>query len=208
MKKYLTIIPFCFVLSVFGVAQQIPFNRGVNLTGWFQANGVKQIQFTKYTKKTFQNLKSLGVDVVRLPINLHSMTNGSPAYTLDPLFLFFLDQVVDWAKELQIDLILDNHTFDVTQATDTNSAQVLIPVWTQMASHYKNRSNKLYYEVLNEPHGITDAKWNQIQQAVVAAIRTVDSMHTIIVGPANWKSYNSLSAMPSNPIQSTTSSPG
>jgi endoglucanase len=196
MKKYLTIIPFCFVLSAFGVAQQVSFNRGVNLTGWFQANGVKQIQFAKYTKKNFQNLKSLGVDVVRLPINLHSMTNGSPAYTLNPLFLFFLDQVVDWAEELQINLILDNHTFDVTQATDTNIAQVLIPVWTQMASHYKNSSNKLYYEVLNEPHGITDAKWNQIQQAVVAAIRTVDSMHTIIVGPANWNSYNNLSAMP------------
>jgi endoglucanase len=196
MKKYLTIILFSLILSAFVIAQQNPFNRGVNLTGWFQTDSAKRIQFTKYTKKNFQELKSLGVDVVRLPINLHSMTNGSPAYTLNPLFLFFLDQVVDWAEELQINLILDNHTFDVTQATDTNIAQVLIPVWIQMALHYKNRSNKIYYEVLNEPHGITDAKWNQIQQTVVTAIRTVDSIHTIIVGPANWNSYNNLSALP------------
>jgi endoglucanase len=154
----------------------------VNLTEWFQADSAKRIQFTKYTKKNFQELKSVGVDVVRLPLNLHSMTYGSPAYTLHPLFLFFLDQAVDWAEELQINLILDNHTFDVTQATDTYIAQVLLPVWIQMASHYKNRSDKIFYEVLNEPYGITDAKWNQIQQTVVTAIRTVDSIHTIIVG--------------------------
>jgi endoglucanase len=177
-------------------AQQVPFTRGVNVTGWFQTDSIKQFQFTKYTRKDFENLKSLGVNVVRLPINLHSMTNGAPAYTLNPIFLFFLDQVVDWVEELQINLILDNHTFDVATSTDTSIDNILISVWAQMAEHYKNRSTNIYYEVLNEPHGITDAKWNQIQQAVVESIRTVDQIHTIIVGPANWNSYNNLSAMP------------
>ncbi|MGE5845907.1 MAG: hypothetical protein ACM34O_04225 [Ignavibacteria bacterium] len=40
------------------------------------------------------------------------MTNASPDYTLDPVFLYLLDQVVDWAEELQINLTLDNYTFD------------------------------------------------------------------------------------------------
>ena len=193
MKKN---ILFFLILSSVVVAQQVPFNRGINLTGWFQTDSAKQIQFSKYTREDFEQLKSLGVDVVRLPINLHFMTSGSPNYTLDPLFLFFLDQAVDWAEELDIHLILDNHTFDVTKPTNTNIDQVLIPVWTQMALHFKNRSGKIYYEVLNEPHGITDIRWNQIQQAVVTAIRTVDQIHTIIVGPASWNSYNNLTAMP------------
>jgi endoglucanase len=187
-----------FSIFVIGTCytQQVHFSRGVNVTGWFQADHEKQIQFTKYTKKDFEELKSLGVDVVRLPINLHSMTNGAPDYVLQPLFLFFLDQVVDWAEELQVNLILDNHTFDVTVSTDTAIGQVLIPVWMQMAEHFKNRSRKIFYEVLNEPHGITDAQWNRIQQSVVTAIRTVDQTHTIIIGPANWNSYNNLAAMP------------
>ena len=177
-------------------AQQVPFSRGVNVTNWFQVNGAKQIHFTKYTKNDFEQLKSLGVDVFRLPINLHFMTNGSPSYTLDPLFLYFLDQVIDWTEELNIHLIIDNHTFDVNTNTDVNIDKVLIPVWKQMAEHFKNRSNKIYYEILNEPHGITDARWNQIQQAVVDSIRTIDTTHTIIVGPADWNSYSKLSAMP------------
>jgi endoglucanase len=72
-------------------AQNTPFNRGVNLTEWFQVNSAQQIQFSKYTKQDFENIQSLGCDVVRLPINLHYMTNGAPDYTLDPIFLNFLD---------------------------------------------------------------------------------------------------------------------
>jgi endoglucanase len=193
MKKTVWfLIIFCYCAQ----GQSLPFTCGVNLTNWFQTGSARQIQFTKYTKRDFENIKSLGVDVVRLPINLHAMTSGAPQYTLDPLFLYFLDQVVDWSEELHINLILDNHSSDGTNSTDTAIGKILIPVWTQMAEHFKNRSLQLFYEVLNEPNGISDSLWNKIQQEVVAAIRSIDTIHTIIVGPANWNSYYNLASMP------------
>src|SRR5690349_869733 len=79
-------------------AQEVPFKKGVNLTNWFQANNVREIQINKYTRKDFEQIKSLGIDVIRLPINLHSMTSGAPDYTLDPLFFQFLDLPVQWAE--------------------------------------------------------------------------------------------------------------
>src|SRR5687768_17526153 len=111
--RFLPVLLLCVatVLSPRDGAGQVPFSRGVNLTGWFQAASPRQVQFSKYTIKDFENIRSLGCDVVRLPINLHAMTNGEPDYTLDPLFLNFLDEVVNWAEELQMHLILDNHTF-------------------------------------------------------------------------------------------------
>ena len=78
-------------------AQTSPFNKGVNLSGWLQAGSPQEIHFTKYTKQDFENIKSLGADVIRLPINLHSMTSGAPEYNLDPLFLKFLDSIIDWS---------------------------------------------------------------------------------------------------------------
>ena len=198
IRKY----PTFAVLLVLGwsittiTGAELPFRRGVNLTNWFQSSGPRQIQFTRFTRQDLVNIQSMGCDVIRLPINLHAMTGGAPEYTLDPLFLEFLDQVVDWAEELQIHLILDNHSFDPAGDTDPNVGEVLIPVWAQMARHYQDRSKYLYYEVLNEPHGITDALWNGIQQKVVEAIRAVDKTHTIIVGPAGWNSYNNLKYMP------------
>ncbi len=191
--KYVPVISVLIVGSLFGA--EMPFSRGVNLTEWFQASGPREIQFTKFTRQDLINIKSLGCDVIRLPINLHAMTSGEPNYTPDPLFLSFLDQVVDWAEELEIHLILDNHTFDVTSDTDPNIGNALVPVWTQMAEHYKDRSAYLYYEVLNEPHGIDDAIWLTIQRHVVDAIRGVDRERKIIIGPAGWNSYNNLKYM-------------
>jgi len=175
---------------------EVPFSKGVNLTNWFQAGSARQIQFTKYTKDDFVRIKSLGCDVIRLPINLHYMTNGSPDYVLDPLFFGFLDQAVDWAEELKIHLLLDNHSFDPNTNTEPSVEEILLKVWTQMATHYKIRSNYVYYEVLNEPHGITTAVWCQIQQKVIDAIRAIDTKHTIIVGPSGYNSYNELKNMP------------
>ncbi len=134
--------------------------------------------------------------MIRLPINLHAMTAGAPNYEIDSLFYFFLDQAVDWAEELEMYLILDNHTFDPSEATDPNIGDVLVPVWTQMATHYGDRSDYILFEVLNEPHGIANATWNAIQGDVIDAIRLVNTKHTIIVGPADYNSFRSLEFLP------------
>lgn len=177
-------------------AQETPFHRGVNLTNWYQAQGPRQVQYTRYSREDFENIKHLGFDVIRLPINLHHMTTGTPEYILDPIFLGSLEKVVDWAEELGIYLILDNHTFSVTEDTDPQVGAILEKVWSQMARKFRDRSEYVCYEILNEPHGISDALWNSIQQGVVEAIRQEDTIHYIVVGPAGWNSYNNLSAMP------------
>lgn len=194
-KLQLTLLLLVF-FSFFSLKAQVPFSKGVNLTNWFQAGSARQIQFTKYTKKDFIQIKSLGCDVVRLPINLHFMTNGAPDYVIDPLFFDFLDQVVDWAEELQIHLLLDNHTFDPNANTEPSVEAVLLKVWPQMAEHFRNRSQYIFYEVLNEPHGITTALWCQIQQKVIDAIRLIDTKHTIVVGPSGYNGYGELKNMP------------
>jgi endoglucanase len=173
-----------------------PFTRGVNLTTWFEAPNARQIQFTKYTKRDLQNIKSLGADVIRLPINMHGMTSGAPAHTIDPLLFTMLDPVVDWAEELGLHLILDNHSFDPAVNTSPHVWSTHQPLWKQIAARYKERSALIYYEILNEPHGIDDLVWNTIQQMVIDSIRSIDTKHTIIIGPAGWNSYGNLNAMP------------
>ncbi len=197
MKNFLKVASLLlFCCFTHKLSAQTQFSKGVNLTGWFQVDNARQIQFAKYTKEDFIRIKSLGCDVIRLPINLHFMTNGSPDYVIDPLFFDFLDQAVDWAEELQIHLLLDNHSFDPNVDTQPSIETILLKVWPQMATHYKDRSDYVYYEVLNEPHGISTAAWCQIQQHVIDAIRAIDTKHTIVVGPSGYNSYNELQNMP------------
>ena len=175
---------------------EIPFSRGVNLTNWLQASSAQNVHFAKFGRTDFEQIQQLGCDVVRLPINLHAMTSGPPSYRIDPLLYDFLDQIADWADELGLHLILDNHTFDPAVSTSPDIGDVLVPVWTQLAAHFAAHPAQLYYEILNEPHGISDATWNAIQQQVIDAIRQVDQRHAIVVGPANWNSFRNLQRMP------------
>ena len=174
----------------------MPFTKGVNLTNWFQVNEVGQIQINKYTKKDFEQLKSLGCDVIRLPIHLHSHTSGQPNFEVNPLLFEFLDEIVTWAEDLNMHIILDNHTFDPSGFTPLTIDLPLLKIWPQIAQHFNGKYKNIYFEILNEPNGITDAAWNQIQGKVVTAIRQVNKEHTIIVGPANWNNYQNLKSMP------------
>ena len=194
MKNYLRIpVSLIFFFSVFFLSAQNPFTKGVNLTGWFGASSAKSIPFNKFTKKDLQNIKSLGCDVIRLPITLHYMTNGAPNYEIDPLFYKYLDQVIDWTEELQLNLIIDNHTIEVA---DSNIVEApLLKIWPQMARHYKDRSMLIFYEILNEPHGSLDAYWAAIQAKVVDSIRVYDTKHTIVVTGAEWGGISGLTKL-------------
>lgn len=197
VNKTMILIIVC-ILFISSLYSQAPFSRGVNLTGWFQEESAGSVQFTKFTKKDIADIKSLGCDVVRLPIAFHDMTSGSPLYIIDPLLFTFLDSVVTWCEDLHIYLILDNHSFDPDVDTSPAIETILTKVWEQMAVHYKNRSDYVLYEILNEPHGISTSSWGIIQNNVINTIRTKDTKHTIVAGGSGFNSYTELKNLPVN----------
>ena len=178
------------------VLKTTPFSKGVNFSGWFEVNNAERIPFNQYNEQDFANVKSLGADVIRLPVRLNDMTSGAPDYRLDPLFLKLLDMAVNWAEKYKLYLIIDNHSFDPVKNTANDVDKVLIPVWTQIARRYRDRSEFILYEILNEPHGISDKRWGEIQGKAIEAIRSADTKHTIIVGGTDYNSYNKLSSIP------------
>jgi len=177
------------------VLASVPFSRGINFSGWFESSSAQRISFTQYDEQDFADVKSLGVDVIRLPVRLHDMTNGEPSHTLDPLFFKLLDFAVDWAEKYQIYLIIDNHSFHPVDPTTDDIDKVLLPVWAQVAQRYKDRPY-VVYEILNEPHGISDERWGEVQGMAIETIRRYDQKTPIIVGGTDYNSYNKLSALP------------
>ena len=178
------------------VKKSTPFTRGVNFSEWFEPQSAERIVFTQYSEQDFADVKSLGVDIIRLPIRMNSMTGPGPEYKINPILLRFLDKAVDWAEKYEIYIIIDNHSFDPAKDTANDIDKILLPVWAQMAQHFKNRSDYVLYEVLNEPHGISDARWGEIQGMVIDTIRRYDTKHAIIVGGTEFNSIGKLQAIP------------
>jgi len=174
----------------------IPFSRGFNFSKWFEARAFKDIDFKKFSEQDFIDVKSLSADVIRLPIAFHNFVLSEKDHTLEPELLKYLDTVAEWAQKHQIYLIIDNHSFHPVNPTDDNIDKILIPVWEQIARHFKNSDKYVLYEVLNEPHGITDERWGEIQRKTVEAIRKIDKERPIIVGGTNYNSIEKLFKIP------------
>ena len=173
-----------------------PFSKGVNFNGWFETTpkNAREIH-NKYTEQDFADVKQMGFDVIRLPIDLNLFTSGAPDYIIDPFFLSLLDTAVDWAEKYQLYIILNVHP-EGQPVINRTIRDFLFPVWSQIAGYFKNRSEYFIYEIFNEPHGISARDWGRIQGDVIEAIRRIDQKHWIVVGGVDFNSINALSSLP------------
>jgi len=173
----------------------VPFSRGTNFNDWFETPNAESIIFSKYDEQDFIGVKKMGMDIIRLSIDINAMTSGAPNYTVSPLLLKHLDQAVDWAEKNGLYIIIDNHPLSMPP-TPNDIDKVLIPVWTQMAQHYKDRSEYVLYEIMNEPNRISSERWGKIQEDVINAIRKIDQQHWIVAGCVEWDKIRNLSSLP------------
>ncbi|MBN2288558.1 MAG: cellulase family glycosylhydrolase [Candidatus Glassbacteria bacterium] len=58
--------------------------------------------------------------------------------------------------------------------------------WQEVATRYAG-SGGIAYDLMNEPHdNLADLHWSQYAGELTAAIRAIDSVHTIVVEPPGW----------------------
>ena len=165
------------------VLTEMPFTKGVNISDWFLQTNESFLTKDKYEERDFRNLVSLGFEAIRLPIGFHHFTGPAPAYDLSDNFFETLDYAVDLAEKCGLYIILDNHTyFGAAVFPPAYGEAQLIRVWEQVAAHYKNRSELVIYEVMNEPGGTyMDEHWYGMQTRFLQTIRAIDKKHTVIV---------------------------
>lgn len=174
-----------------------PFTKGINFTNWLEYKRADLIDPDYYTKQDFMNARKLGCDCIRLPIHFEEICEGIADYTIPENIFAILDKVAAWAEELELYVIFDFH--NATHADSQTSADVenlLTPLWTQIASRYKDASKYLIYELMNEPHGIEVPLWNDIIGRVFKVVRSIDPNHYIIAGGADWNSFAAMKTLP------------
>lgn len=204
MKKFVLAAVAAAVLagSALGerVRKELPFSKGVNLSGWMEYGRMNTLL---YGRKDFEDIKSMGADVVRLPVWFEAWNDGTAEHKVAPECFEMIDRAVSWAEELGLHIIIDFHNdCDGSSRTDPKIEKVLLKVWPQIAARYKDSGSHVVYEVMNEPHfasgslGSDIKKWGKIQGNVLKAIRKVDTKHAVIVGGGDWNSLDSMLALP------------
>lgn len=202
-RLFLSILFFCFLVlchskEVVKVEKKLPYSKGVNLSSWLEPqNGFIDGSFYNYGRQDFVDLKNLGVEVVRVPVHFDTLSMGKPDYIIPESLWKCLDGAVDWCEELDLYLIIDFHNdCGGNSRTPADIEKRLLKIWPQIAQRYKNRSSHVIYEIMNEPHGIDEKKWGRIQGNVIKKIRSIDSVHSIVAGAADWNSVHALLNLP------------
>ena len=170
----------------------LPFRRGVNIARWIQYQNANPD--IVHNKQTLVDLKSLGIDVVRIPFG--AKTSGPPDFTIEPHFFEYVDQVIDWAESIGLYVILDNHNNGDSilgpkygPERSARAEEYLRPLWTQIATRYKHRSKYLIYEILNEPWA-DERRWGVVQGRIIDVIRGIDPDRKIVVTGGNFGSWS------------------
>jgi endoglucanase len=208
------------------------YMRGVNMSGAeFGSNsengggnvgGTLGSTYTYESAPTFGYFGARGLPFIRMEVLWERLqpTPGGPLAPGNPNDnLGYLKQAVAWAKAggAQISIVLQNYgryTVDgqvciidnpCTGGTVLVTGADLADFWAKMAAVFVNEPGVVAYDMMNEPHDMGVANWNQISQEVVTAIRTVDSNKLIMVpgdsysNASNWASINGATGWINDP---------
>ncbi len=119
-----------------------------------------------------------------------SYTGTSADYVLNAAYLDRVEEVIDWGLSAGLIVSLDFHGADLkseflnrfhttnTEYTDPTSArrvadnQKFRVIWTQIADLFKNHSEDLLFEIINEPYfEMSKAEMNTLNTDILAIIR-------------------------------------
>ena len=170
MKKsaLFSLLALCMAFSTQCLAlgfPNAPFNKGVNLSDWFNHEDGKYLRYDTYTDNDFADMASMGIDVVRLPLNFKAFMDANNNYSFSSDFLTALDYAVDLALQHNMYVILDQHSFYGSRWFPDNGEEIVTSGLRQLAERYKDKNDKVVYELFNEPGGnCAESGWGEMQR--------------------------------------------
>jgi len=176
-------------------AQAKRLGRGVNLGNALEAP--HEGEWGMVIEPEFLTLiREAGFDTVRVPIRWSAHAETAPPYTIDEAFFRRADEVIDQAMDQDLNVVINMHHYNPLFSDPGAHEERFLAMWRQIAIRYRHMPDSLFLEPLNEPHDrLTPGRWNKLLARVVATIREVDGVHTLIVGGAEWGGVNGLSKL-------------
>ena len=173
--------------------QNLKIGKGVNILGYDKAFWQDHSK-GRFKESYFKMIKEAGFTSVR--INLYPFRHMDSQYKINPDWLKTLDWAVDKGLEANLVVILDLHEFTAMADDPEAKKEMFLSFWKQVAPRYKEKSNNVIYEILNEPNQkLTPDMWNTFLAEAVKIIRASNPGRTLIIGPGNWNGIETLNTL-------------
>lgn len=213
---------FCFFLLNSGITQEshslekviVKGNKFVSESGetmLFQGVNIRdphQLEKNeKWTKAHFKMAKSWGANMIRLPIHPAAWRErGKKDY------LKILDEAVEWARELELYLVIDWHSIGNLHAEKfqnpmyNTTVEETYEFWNIISKHFSEEPVIAMYELFNEPTvggprfgNLNWSTWKEMNEDMIKIIRKNDEKTVVLVAGFNW-AYD-LTPVKNDPIE-------
>lgn len=174
--------------------------RGINASEWFaqSASDYSAARTNRYTDDSdIALMAKLGFDNVRLSIDatpLEGWPHGADG--LNSEFVGRLDKAVDAMLADGMAVTIDLHPEDSYKEkirAGNEGVDRMVMLWRRLAAHYAARdTERVYFEIMNEPAVSDPYRWAGIQARVAAAIREAAPNNTIIATGPNYSDIADL----------------
>lgn len=212
MKKNITLVLVCFIsLQLF--CQQTPFEalpnimRGINLGNtlecdslegqWHLSDPIEWSDNGLASESYFDAYKQAGFQSVRIPITWDTHTLKTSPYTIDPVWMKRVEEIVDWGLKRNMYVIINAHhdTWIKEQYSDLTNQARFDSIWSQVATYFKDKNDSLFFEILNEPNGLTISQVNELNARVLGIIRKTNPTRNVLFTGNNWANVDDLLAV-------------
>jgi endoglucanase len=144
----------------------------------------------------FERIRRAGFQSVRIPVRWSAHAKAEPPYTIEPAFFARVDWAISQALSRGLCTVVNVHHYGELDQNPDRELPRLIGLWRQIAQRYRDRPDRLYFELDNEPHDqLTQARWQAMFPQVLAAVRESNPRRFVIIGGSNWNSLDTLAQL-------------
>ncbi len=142
----------------------------------------------------FDMYKAAGFQTVRIPVRWDEHTQTIPPYHVDDTWMNRVEQIVDWGLSRGLFIVINAHHEEWIKANYDNAGYRarFDSIWSQIAVRFRDKSDRLFFEIINEPYGLTKAQNDDLHQRVLSIIRQTNPTRIVIFQGHNWGGSDEL----------------
>jgi len=171
MKNFTLIFISIFLFTLHLSAQLKPYDaaklmqRGINIGNTMESPVEGTWGNPPITKRAFGDYKNAGFTAIRIPITWDMHIGKTSPYKIDEKWMTHVEQIVDTALSRGLIIIINAHHDGWIKDSYTEVNKVRFDsLWSQIATRFKDKSDNLIFEMINEPNPITQENINDLKR--------------------------------------------
>jgi len=142
----------------------------------------------------FDLYKNEGFDFIRIPVRWDNHMGKTSPFKIDETWFNRVEQIIDWGLSRGLFIVVNSHHDDWIKtgyANPVNQAR-FDSLWSQIAVRFKNKSEKLIFEICNEPVNISKANTDELHRKAINVVRKTNPTRLIIFQGTDWGGSDAL----------------